>query len=222
MLKRVFDIVLSGIAMISLFPLMLPIMLALKLTGEGEVLFIQPRAGKGGKPFNMIKLATMLKESPNLPGGDITLPNDPRVLPFGRLLRKLKLNEFPQLWNIFRGDMSFVGWRPLTLDSFARYPTAIQELLVTMKPGLTGIGSLVFRDEESIKSTLGKSIHDCYYEDILPYKGKLEHWYSEHQGLWLDLKILFFTVWAIFLPRNKSYLKYFKKIPDWPFSLHKL
>jgi lipopolysaccharide/colanic/teichoic acid biosynthesis glycosyltransferase len=92
---------------------MLPLALLLKLTGEGEVFYIQPRTGKGGKPFGLIKLATMLKDSPNLPGGEVTLANDPRVLPLGRFLRKTKLNELPQLWNIFKGEMSFVGPRPL-------------------------------------------------------------------------------------------------------------
>lgn len=219
MLKRFLDLVLSGVAIILFLPLLLPLALLLKLTGEGEIFYIQPRTGREGKPFGLIKLATMLKDSPNLPGGEVTLANDPRVLPVGRFLRKTKLNELPQLWNIFKGEMSFVGPRPLVPASFACYPALICNELKTLKPGLTGIGSLIFRDEECIKSSSGKPQLDCYYEDILPHKARLELWYKENQSFWLDLKILFFTLWAVLMPQNRDYQKYFSGMPAWPSSL---
>jgi lipopolysaccharide/colanic/teichoic acid biosynthesis glycosyltransferase len=219
MLKRAFDIILSGVAMIIFLPLLLPLALLLKLTGEGEIFYIQPRTGIGGEPFGLIKFATMLKNSPNLPGGEVTLADDPRVLPLGHFLRKTKLNELPQLWNIFKGEMSFVGPRPLVPASFACYPAPICEEIKTLRPGLTGIGSLVFRDEECIRSSSGKPQLDCYYEDILPHKALLELWYKENRSLWLDSKILFFTFWAVLLPQNRDYLKYFSGIPAWPSSL---
>ena len=113
-MKRFFDIVLSGLAILCLSPLLIPVVIILKLTGEHYIFYTQERIGLGGKPFGLLKFATMLKNSPNMGAGDITTHNDPRVLPFGRILRKTKINELPQLFNIFLGDMSIIGPRPLT------------------------------------------------------------------------------------------------------------
>ncbi len=219
MFKRAFDIIISGLALIILLPFLPPIALILKLTGEGEVFYIQPRMGRGGKTFGLVKLATMLKESPNLPGGDVTLSDDPRVLPLGRFLRKYKLNELPQLWNILKGDMSFVGPRPLIPTSFACYPEEAREAIKSLQPGLTGLGSLVFRDEEKITAQSNKPDLECYYEDILPYKGKLEAWYKENQSLFLDIKLVYFTTLTIIFPRNKFYEKSIKGLPECPEGL---
>ncbi|MEW5785232.1 MAG: sugar transferase [Bacillota bacterium] len=219
MIKRAMDIILSGLAIIILSPLLPPIAILLRLTGEGEIFYIQLRTGKGGQAFGLLKFATMLKDSPNLLSGDVTLSNDPRVLPFGRFLRKTKINELPQLWNVLKGDMSIVGPRPLIPASFARYPADIQEEIRTLQPGLTGIGSIIFRDEECITSNSGKSALECYYEDILPYKGKLEVWYKKNHTLWLDIKLIFITIWAVISPNSRSYEKYFEDLPDWPSCL---
>jgi lipopolysaccharide/colanic/teichoic acid biosynthesis glycosyltransferase len=171
MIKRAMDLVLTSIALILLLPLFPPIMLFLKLTGEGEIFYIQPRVGKGGKTFGLIKFATMLKDSPNLPGGDVTTANDPRVLPLGHFLRKTKINELPQLFNILKGDMSIVGPRPLTVRNFNIYSEEVREAIKSLKPGLTGIGSIVFRDEECIISNSDKQAAECYCEDIAPTRG---------------------------------------------------
>ena len=110
-MKRTLDVVLSFLALVVLAPFLLPVVVILRFTGEGEVFYIQERAGRGGNSFGLYKFATMLKNSPNIGAGEITVREDPRVLPFGQFLRKTKLNELPQLWNIFIGDMSVVGPR---------------------------------------------------------------------------------------------------------------
>ena len=112
-MQRLLDVFLSGIAIILLGPILAPIACVLKITGEGEVFYKQARVGKGGSSFGLIKFATMLKDSPSIGTGEITIKNDPRVLPLGKFLRKSKINELPQLWNIFIGDMSIVGPRPM-------------------------------------------------------------------------------------------------------------
>ena len=147
-MKRFLDVVFSFLALVILGPLLLPIIIILKLTGEGEIFYIQERVGRGGNLFGLYKFATMLKNSPNIGAGEITVQNDPRVLPFGKFLRKTKLNELPQLWNIFIGDMSVVGPRPMVPNTYAYYPKNGRLKLETIRPGLTGIGSIVFRDEE--------------------------------------------------------------------------
>ena len=168
-LQRTLDVFLSGFAIILFSPMLVPIACILKMTGEGEVFYKQTRVGERGISFELIKLATMLKDSPNLGSGDITIKNDPRVLPLGNFLRKYKLNELPQLLNIFIGDMSFVGPRPMVPNTFGRYPIEAQKVLNTVKPGLTGIGSIIFREEERLLD--GKEDPVSFYnENIMPHK----------------------------------------------------
>ena len=116
---RFFDLLFSSAAIILLFPLLLPLAFLLLFSGEHKILYRQKRVGLNGVTFNLLKFATMLENSPNLPGGDITSGNDPRVLPLGKFLRKTKLNELPQLINIILGDISLVGPRPLTPNNFS-------------------------------------------------------------------------------------------------------
>ena len=108
-MDRFFDILFSGIALLLLSPLLVPIVITLRLTGEGEVFFLQERVGQAGEKFKLFKFATMLKNSPNIGTGTVTMRGDPRVLPIGRFLRKTKINELPQLLNIFFGDMLLVS-----------------------------------------------------------------------------------------------------------------
>src|SRR6185369_2253365 len=126
MVQRFLDIFLSALALIVLSPLLVPIVIALRLTGEGEVFFIQSRVGRGGRMFGLYKFATMLKNSPNMGTGTVTLSGDPRILPLGKFLRKTKINELPQLLNILKGDMSIVGPRPQTQRCFAAFPAQAQ------------------------------------------------------------------------------------------------
>ena len=137
-MQRSLDILLSGLALLVLSPLLVPVAIALRLTGEGEVFFIQQRVGRGGQPFGLYKFATMLKDSPNIGTGELTVHNDPRVLPVGRFLRKSKINELPQLINVLIGDMSIAGPRPQTPRCFAAFPPAMQDRIKQVRPGLSG------------------------------------------------------------------------------------
>ncbi|MCG5548906.1 sugar transferase [Halorhodospira halochloris] len=136
-MQRLLDVFFSGLALLVLSPLLLGLVL-LRLTGEGEVFFRQQRIGRGGEPFELLKFATMLKDSPNMATGTVTVTGDPRVLPVGRVLRKLKLNELPQLINIFRGNMSVIGPRPQTRRRFDAFPAEAQREIVQVRPGLSG------------------------------------------------------------------------------------
>ena len=124
-MQRLLDVFLSGFAIILFSPLLAPIACVLKITGEGEVFYKQSRVGKKGSSFGLNKFATMLKDSPSIGSGEITIKNDPRVLPLGKFLRKSKINELPQLWNIFIGDMSIVGPRPMVPNTYSRYPICL-------------------------------------------------------------------------------------------------
>jgi lipopolysaccharide/colanic/teichoic acid biosynthesis glycosyltransferase len=219
MMKRLLDIILSLIATLFFLPFGLPIALVLRLTGEGEVFYVQQRIGRGGQPFGLLKFATMLKNSPNLGTGDITMANDPRVLPLGRLLRKTKLNEVPQVLNILFGQMSVVGPRPLTPKNFGFYRKEDQQTIGSMRPGLTGIGSIVFRDEESIIGRSNKPVEQCYREDIAPYKAALEKWYYNHQDVVTDLLIILVTAWAVLNSRSNLHRHIWKDLPEPPAGL---
>ena len=211
--KRIFDIILSSIAIILLSPILIIIIVILKLTGEGEIFYLQERVGYKTKSFMIYKFATMLKNSPNIGNGDVTLRNDPRVTKMGKYLRDSKLNELPQLFNIFMGDISIIGPRPLMRVGFNRYSSNFQNSVYNVKPGLTGIGSIVFRDEERILTESELTPHECYKEIILPYKGELEIWYQTNCSLFLDLQLIFMTAWVILFPTSNLYEKWFKDLP---------
>ena len=215
-MKRLFDIFVSGCVLLLLSPVLIVVIVILKLTGEREAFYFQERVGHHGKHFKVTKFVTMVKNSPNMGTEDITLRNDPRVLPVGKFLRKSKLNEVPQLIDVFVGKMSLVGWRPLMPKGFADYPQHVRETIVNVKPGLTGIGSIVFRDEESIVALAqkeGRDLRQCYREDIMPFMGELECWYVENKSFITDLKILFATVFAVLMPNWRGFWGWFRGSP---------
>ena len=213
-IKRVMDIIFSILALLLLVPLFVPIILLLLLTAEGYVLYFQERLGYKNKPFQIWKFATMLKNSLQMGSGTITLKDDFRVTSVGKFLRKTKLNELPQIVNILKGDISFVGPRPLILSSFEVYPESIQSKIYNVKPGLTGIGSIIFRDEESLLSAIKDEDPHVYYQKVIaPYKGELELWYQQNRSFTTDLKILFITAWVVLFPSNLLVYKVFKDIP---------
>jgi len=214
--KRSLDIVLAAVAIVVVLPFMLPIIIGLLLTGEHYVFYFQERIGYRNRPFKIWKFATMLKNSPNLPGGMHTTRNDPRVLPMGGFLRKTKINEIPQLVNILKGDMSFVGPRPLVRKTFDPYPAHVREKIYNVRPGLTGIGSIVFRDEERLLSETSIDPKEYYAKYIAPYKGELEIWYQNHLTFRTDFMLIFLTVWVIFFPRSELVHKYFSDLPSRP------
>lgn len=220
-MTRFFDIILSIVVIFILFPFLVPIGFILLFTGEGKVFYKQIRVGKNGKKFGLLKFATMLEDSPNLKGGDITSGDDPRVLPVGKILRKTKINEIPQLINVCFGEISIVGPRPLTPKNFNLYNNSTQEIIKKLKPGLTGIGSIVFRDEESIISNSDKNPLDCYREDISPYKGNLERWFFDEQTICNYFLIIFITAWVVMFPKSQVVWNIFKDLPEPPDSFKK-
>jgi lipopolysaccharide/colanic/teichoic acid biosynthesis glycosyltransferase len=195
---------------------MVPIILALALTGEHQIFYLQKRIGKGGRDFRVIKFVTMQKDSLNLPGGDITQKDDPRVLALGRLLRKTKINELPQLLNILIGQMSFVGPRPVVRRHLELYSEAVRTTVLTMAPGLTGIASLVFRNEEVILDKMGGD--RMYYHDSVfaPYKGELEIWYSKNRNARVYFLTILLTAWAVLRPNSRLHFSKFKDLPEPP------
>ena len=213
-MKRFVDIVLSVIAILILTPLLVPICIILLLTGEHKIFYFQERIGHKNKKFKIIKFATMLTNSPNIGTGSLTTRNDPRVLPFGKILRKSKINELPQIINILIGNMSIVGPRPQMEVDFKKYTVAIQNKIYDVKPGLTGIGSIIFRDEENLLSLIeGKNPHLYYMEKIAPYKGEVEIWYKENISIILDLKLIFITVWVVLFPKSNIVFTLLKDLP---------
>ena len=214
-MPRIIDVLLSLLALFVLLPLFIPIVVILLLTGEHKVFYLQTRVGYKNKGFKIIKFATMLSNSANMGSGSLTLKNDPRVLPFGTFLRKTKINELPQILNIIIGDLSIVGPRPQMQVDFEKYSDYVQGKIYNVRPGLTGIGSIIFRDEESLISLAAENEnpHDFYKRVIAPYKGELEIWYHSHRSVFLDSQLIFMTAWAIVSPETRLYEKWFKDLP---------
>lgn len=214
-MPRIIDILLSTLAILILLPLLIPIVIILLLTGEHKVFYFQTRVGYKNQNFKIFKFATMLSNSPNMGTGSLTLKNDPRVLPFGSFLRNTKINELPQIINIIIGDLAIVGPRPQMKVDFEKYSEEVQKNIYNVRPGLTGIGSIIFRDEESLISVASENEnpHDFYKRVIAPYKGKLEMWYQLNRSISLDLQLIFLTAWVIFFPKSRLYEKWFDNLP---------
>lgn len=215
-LKRVIDILISLSALIILSPILIPVMIGLLLTGEHYIFYFQERIGLRNKPFYIWKFATMLKNSPNIGTGTITLRKDPRVLPMGGFLRKTKINELPQIFNVLFGTMSIVGPRPLTKNHFDKYSDDVKAVLYKTKPGITGVGSIVFRDEEEMISNCNMPVEEFYTKYISPYKGALEVWYGSNKSIILDIKIIILTAWVILFPKSDLMYKWLKDLPEKP------
>jgi len=213
MLKRIFDIVFSSIAILLVLPLFVPIIIILRFTGEGKVFYKQTRVGVDKRPFDLLKFSTMLENSSNMQSGDVTSANDPRVLPVGKILRKTKINELPQFFNILKGDMSLVGPRPTTFKNYSYYSEKIQLSIKHLKPGLTGVGSIIFRDEESFIKNASISPIEYYKNEIAPFKGELELWYSQKQNFLVDTILVFITLIVVIVPSSKILNKTFTDLP---------
>jgi len=214
-MQRFFDIVFSSLALLVLAPLLVPVVVILRLTGEGEILFGQERVGRGGEPFRLLKFATMLKDSPNIGTGTVTVKDDPRVLPFGKLLRATKLNELPQLINVLRGDMSVIGPRPQTRRCFDAFPEQYQREIVKVRPGLSGAGAVVFRAEDRMLADAERA--DAFYDDvIMPYKGAIEAWYVQHADLKAYFALIGLTCWVIVCPASTAFWRLFPDLPEPP------
>jgi lipopolysaccharide/colanic/teichoic acid biosynthesis glycosyltransferase len=221
-IKRFFDLLVSIGFLILLLPLMLPVIFLLRITGEGRIFYLQERIGKDQKPFRMIKFATMLENSLNMGARTVTLPHDPRITTLGKFLRKTKINELPQLINVLKGDMSFVGPRPLLPASFKKYFPEVRDRISRIRPGITGIGSVIFRDEAVLVAkvaALGMEPLDYYRDHIYPYKGQLEMWYQQRMSFYLDFVLILLTAVSIIYPGNSLSYKIFSDLPPKPAEL---
>lgn len=220
-MQRFFDVIFSGLALLVLAPLLIPIGGMLRFTGEGEIFFVQQRVGKDGKRFGLLKFATMLKDSPNMGTGTVTVKNDARILPLGHFLRKTKINELPQLINILIGDMSVIGPRPQAQRCFDAFPSDVQVEIVKVHPGLSGIGSIVFRDEENLLHNATDQV--AFYDNVIaPYKGELEKWYIHNQSLKNYFLIIFLTAWVVLFSKSPIVWKVFPNLPQPPKELEVL
>ena len=187
-IKRIFDMLASGIALIVLLPIFIIIGIFIKIDSRGPVFFVQKRAGKEGKIFKACKLRTMVDNAVEMGLGYEIAKDDSRITRVGKYLR-WGIDELPQLLNVFRGEMSLVGPRPTLPEQVARYSKEHRRRL-EMKPGLTGWALVNGRNKLS-----------------WPERIKLDIWYIDHWSLWLDLKILLKTVWVVIFTREGIYGK---------------
>ena len=213
-MQRLFDVCVAVVALVVLSPLLFLVALCLRFSGEGEIFYRQERIGYKRERFRVFKFATMVKNSPNIGSGTLTMANDSRVLPVGKVLRKTKINELPQLLNIVFGDLGLVGPRPLVPEGESHYGEINSEIIRSVRPGVTGIGSLVLRDEEAFYAHRSDA-HDFYKNIISPYKFTLEEWYIEHRTFFLDIKIMLLTALAIVWP-DFSPWRFFRDLPRIP------
>ena len=211
--KRIIDILFAIIGIVLFLPFFIPLAIILLCTGEHYVFYFQERMGYQNKPFKIWKFATMLKASPSLGTGTKTVKNDWRLTPMGKFLRGSKINEIPQLINILLGNMSVVGPRPMMPSDLKNLPREIENKFYNIKPGLTGIASVVYGDEDKLHSNPTLDPHEVDRLYIAPYKGELEMWYQQHCSLYTDLMIIFLTIAGIIFPNSKLPEKLFKSLP---------
>ena len=215
---RVVDVLASILGLLILSPLLITVVVILTLTGEKKIFFLQPRVGNNGKIFNLIKFATMLSNSDQCGTKELTLPNDERVLKFGKILRKTKLNELPQLINVIKGDLSLIGPRPQTVRYFKYFKYDDATLIASVKPGVSGLASVLFRDEEKLFVNVNDPLKfDA--EVVTPYKGQIERWFVENRSLSLYLKLIGMTILAVLFNYQFNYWEIFKDLPSPPRSL---
>lgn len=211
-LIRFLDILLSLFGLIIFAPILIIISIILLFTGENKVFYLQERVGLNMVTFKLIKFATMLENSPNIGTGTITIKDDPRVLPFGKFLRFSKLNEIPQLINVLVGDISLIGPRPMTSEVFSYYNKEQQEIISSLKPGLSGIGSIMFRSEDQILDGLDDP--KKYYKTVItPKKAAYERWYKDKKGISLYLALIICTLIVVVTRKNSFLFHIFKDLP---------
>ncbi|WP_286741955.1 sugar transferase [Aquabacterium sp. UBA2148] len=195
MAKRLFDLLLSSIGLLLLAPLLLLIAALVKLDSPGPVMFRQERVGRFGQPFLIHKFRTMRHE-PAGQGLQITVGADRRITRVGGFLRASKLDELPQLLDVWLGDMSLVGPRPEVPRYVAHYPADVREKVLSVRPGITDIASIEYRDESAV---LARAVDPerAYIDEVLPHKLALAARYVERSSLWLDVWLIWRTVVAI-------------------------
>jgi lipopolysaccharide/colanic/teichoic acid biosynthesis glycosyltransferase len=193
-MKRLFDFLFSGIGLLFLLPLFPVTAILIKTESRGPVFFIQKRTGKDFKSFKLHKFRTMVADA-DRQGPLITSKDDPRITRIGKFLRKTKIDELPHLWNVFKGDMSFVGPRPEVSKYIEMFRDDYREIL-KVKPGITDYAAIEFRDEERILKQFN-NIEEGYIKEVLPRKIHLYKKYQREKGLMTDIKLILLTLWKI-------------------------
>lgn len=195
-IPRVVELLLASFGLLLCLPLLLLAALAIRLTSEGPVLFRQQRLGRSGKAFTLYKFRTMRRANS---GAQVTASDDARVTPVGRLLRKTKIDELPELWNIIKGDMSLVGPRP-EVPRYVDLNNRRWQMVLTVRPGITDPMTLRLRNEEELLSHVQGDHEEFYLTTLQPYKLKGYLAYLQERSWWNDVKILFGTLAAVIIP----------------------
>ena len=193
-IKRLFDLIVSLIGIIVCLPLFLAIAVWIKLDSSGSILFQQTRVGQFGHHFTIYKFRTMVVNAEAL-GKQITIGEDKRITRSGKLLRKYKLDELPQLFNVLKGDMSLVGPRPEVPKYVELYNPKQREVLA-VPPGITDLASIEFRNENDLLSTVSNP-EEVYIQQIMPQKLELNLQYIQQAGLSFDIQIILKTLWQV-------------------------
>lgn len=193
--KRLFDLLSSSLAILVLSPFFALIAICIKLDSRGPVFFRQERVGRYGKPFRIYKFRTMCLAA-EAKGLQITVTDDPRITRTGRFLRRYKLDELPQLFNVLLGEMSLVGPRPEVSRYVLLYPPAVREQVLSLSPGITDYASIEYRNENSILSR-SDDPERAYIEEVMP--AKLVHYqrYVAERSMWVDIKLIVKTIKAV-------------------------
>lgn len=196
MIKRLFDIIFSFLGFVITAPLMGLLAVLIKINSRGPVFFRGTRVGKRRKPFKMFKFRTMVLDAEKL-GGPSTTEDDSRLTKIGKFLKKFQLDELPQLINVFKGEMSFVGPRPEVLFYVKMMSEEEKEIILSVRPGMTDLASLWnFHEGEILKGS--SDPEKTYMEKIRPEKLRLQMEYVKNHSFWIDIKIIFKTIAKIF------------------------
>jgi|SRR5579862_648484 len=193
LLKRLFDLLLALLLLLLFGPLMLAVALSVKLSSKGPVLFRQKRVGKDGHEFQLLKFRSMRQ---GCAGPKVTRTGDPRITAVGQIIRKWKLDELPQLFNVVRGDMSFVGPRP-DVAEYLRHLNQAQRQILQLRPGITSSATLSYRKEEQLLSQVNGNLETFYCTELLPEKVRMDLDYARNAGFRSDLSIVLRTLAAI-------------------------
>lgn len=194
-IKRIFDIIFSLLLLILLLPVLVLLAIAIKIDSKGPVFYRQERITKNGKSFRIFKFRTMVQNADKI-GSLVTVGNDSRITRIGKVIRKIRLDELPQLINILKGEMSFVGTRPEVKKYVEKYTDEMMATLL-MPAGVTSYASIMYKDEDEVISNLqksGKTVDEIYIEDVLPEKMKYNLEYIRKFSFGYDIRLCFKTV----------------------------
>ncbi len=201
-MKRLFDIVFSALGLVVGSLILLVVAIIIKISSPGPVLFRQTRVGRYGRSFRIMKFRTMVVNAEKL-GGQITPTSDPRITPIGRALRKTKLDELPQLFNVLKGEMSFVGPRP-EVQRYVDLYTEEQRKVLELQPGVTDPASLRYRDEGAILAKASDP-NQYYIDVVMPDKIRMNTEYAQKATIFTDIGVIFQTIGVLPKPEKADY-----------------